>query len=312
MKIDQLGLLVTVVLAFSAPASLALTGQAGIREDMRAPQAGMLAEQSELRAEVRAGQAELGEAIRAGQAELRVGQAGLREETRSGQAELRAGQKELREEMGAGRAGLREEAGGVRDAPRGGGASHGCAGIPPGGVGAAGARTLRGSRLSRVLIAGCGDVGTALGLELVERGHDVFGARRSAHRLRAPLRPVPVDLTDRRGIERAVPAVDVVVYAVAAGSRDEEGVPACLRRRRLGPAGGAGGAVRASPPGHLRVEHLRLRRARRRVGRRDGAARAPRLRRREPGGGRAADAREPDPCHRGALRGESTAPAAAG
>ncbi len=109
MKIDQLGLLVTVVLAFSAPASLALTGQAGIREDMRAPQAGMLAEQSELRAEVRAGQAELGEAIRAGQAELRVGQAGLREETRSGQAELRAGQKELREEMGAGRAGLREE-----------------------------------------------------------------------------------------------------------------------------------------------------------------------------------------------------------
>ena len=75
--------------------------------------------------------------------------------------------------------------------------------------------------MSRVLIAGCGDVGTALGLLLGERGHDVFGARRSAHRLFAPLRPVPVDLTDRRGIERAVPAVDVVVYAVAAGSRDE-------------------------------------------------------------------------------------------
>ena len=75
--------------------------------------------------------------------------------------------------------------------------------------------------MSRILIAGCGDVGTALGLSLAERGHDVFGARRSAHRLPEPLHPLPVDLTDPREIERAVPAVDAVVYAVAAGSRDE-------------------------------------------------------------------------------------------
>ena len=75
--------------------------------------------------------------------------------------------------------------------------------------------------MSRVLIAGCGDVGTALGLSLGERGHDVFGARRSAHRLPEPLHPLPVDLTDARAIERAVPVVDAVVYAVAAGSRDE-------------------------------------------------------------------------------------------
>ena len=75
--------------------------------------------------------------------------------------------------------------------------------------------------MSRILIAGCGDVGTALGLSLAERGHDVFGARRSAHRLPEPLHPLPVDLTDARAVERAVPAVEVVVYAVAAGSRDE-------------------------------------------------------------------------------------------
>jgi len=75
--------------------------------------------------------------------------------------------------------------------------------------------------MSRILIAGCGDVGTALGLALGERGHEVFGARRSARRLPAPLRPVPVDLTDTRAVARAIPAVDVVVYAVAAGSRDE-------------------------------------------------------------------------------------------
>ena len=90
--------------------------------------------------------------------------------------------------------------------------------------------------MSRILIAGCGDVGTALGLSLAERGHDVFGARRSAHRLPEPLHPLPVDLTDARAIERAVPAVDAAVYAVAAGSRDEgayrrayvEGVSALL------------------------------------------------------------------------------------
>ena len=76
--------------------------------------------------------------------------------------------------------------------------------------------------MSRVLIAGCGDVGTALGLALGQRGHEVFGARRTAHSLPAPLRPVPVDLTDARAVERAVPVVDIVVYAVAAGSRDEE------------------------------------------------------------------------------------------
>ena len=76
--------------------------------------------------------------------------------------------------------------------------------------------------MSRVLIAGCGDVGTALGLLLCRRGHDVFGARRSAHLLPAPLHPVPVDLTDRGALEGAIPAADVVVYAVAAGRRDED------------------------------------------------------------------------------------------
>ena len=50
--------------------------------------------------------------------------------------------------------------------------------------------------------------------------------RRSAQRLPAPLRPLPVDVTDRRALERMIPPVDVVVYAVAAGRRDEE---ACRR-----------------------------------------------------------------------------------
>ena len=75
--------------------------------------------------------------------------------------------------------------------------------------------------MSRVLIAGCGDVGTALGLLLCDRGDEVFGARRSAYRLPPPLRPVSLDVTDRGEAERTIPGVDVMVYAVAAGRRDE-------------------------------------------------------------------------------------------
>lgn len=94
MKLDQLSLLATTVLAFSALAALVLTGQAGIREDMRALQATMLAGQAELRA----GQAELREELRE---EMRAGQAELRKETRAGQAELRAGQVQIREDLAA-------------------------------------------------------------------------------------------------------------------------------------------------------------------------------------------------------------------
>ncbi|MGC9386309.1 MAG: 2-dehydropantoate 2-reductase N-terminal domain-containing protein, partial [Hydrogenovibrio sp.] len=34
--------------------------------------------------------------------------------------------------------------------------------------------------MARVLIAGCGDIGCRLGLNLSEKGHDVFGIRRDA------------------------------------------------------------------------------------------------------------------------------------
>ena len=80
MKIDQLSLLATLALAFAALAALVLTGQAGIREDLRALQTDMLAGQAGLRGELRAGQAELREEMRAGQAELRAGQVQLRED----------------------------------------------------------------------------------------------------------------------------------------------------------------------------------------------------------------------------------------
>ena len=67
MKFEQLSVLTTIVIAFAALAALILTGQAGIRQDLRALQTDLLAGQAELRKEMQAGQAEL----RAGQTEFR-------------------------------------------------------------------------------------------------------------------------------------------------------------------------------------------------------------------------------------------------
>ena len=70
-----------------------------------------------------------------------------------------------------------------------------------------------------VLIAGCGDLGTEVGLRLAARGERVVGWRRSAERLPAAIEGVAADLT---GDLPPVPAdTDVVVIATAAGDRTE-------------------------------------------------------------------------------------------
>jgi nucleoside-diphosphate-sugar epimerase len=69
----------------------------------------------------------------------------------------------------------------------------------------------------RVLIAGCGYLGMALGRVLAERGDQVFGLRRRADGLPPPIEPVPADLLDLNALDRALPAgLDAVVYAAAA------------------------------------------------------------------------------------------------
>lgn len=73
----------------------------------------------------------------------------------------------------------------------------------------------------RVLIAGCGYVGTELGLRLAERGHRVFGLRRDPSDLPPPIEPVAADLLDHALVDR-LPRVDRVVYAAAAGASTPE------------------------------------------------------------------------------------------
>ena len=80
MKIEQLSVLVTVVIAFVALATLVLTGQTGLRQDLRALQAETLAGQAALRQEMQTGQAALRQEMQMGQAELRAGQVLIRKD----------------------------------------------------------------------------------------------------------------------------------------------------------------------------------------------------------------------------------------
>lgn len=74
--------------------------------------------------------------------------------------------------------------------------------------------------MSRVLVAGCGYVGTALGRELAARGDRVFGLRRDPSRLPREIVPVAADLADPRTLA-ALPDADAVVYAASAGEHSE-------------------------------------------------------------------------------------------
>lgn len=79
----------------------------------------------------------------------------------------------------------------------------------------------------RVLIVGCGDVGTELGLRLAARGWEVFGGRRSPEVLPPPITGVRSDLEGDLG---PLPAdLDVVVHAAAAGGRGVAGYEAVYR-----------------------------------------------------------------------------------
>jgi nucleoside-diphosphate-sugar epimerase len=79
----------------------------------------------------------------------------------------------------------------------------------------------------RVLVAGCGDLGTELGLQLAARGWEVFGGRRSPEVLPAPITGVRLDLEGDLG--ELPPGLDVVVHAAAAGGRGVPGYEAVYR-----------------------------------------------------------------------------------
>ena len=66
-----------------------------------------------------------------------------------------------------------------------------------------------------VLIAGCGELGTAAGLLLAARGHRVRGVRRQAELLPRPIEPIAADLADPDSLPPQ-PDVDVVIHTATA------------------------------------------------------------------------------------------------
>lgn len=75
----------------------------------------------------------------------------------------------------------------------------------------------------RILIAGCGDVGSALGLELIAAGHFVQGLRRTINQLPAGIHGIAADLTDPTTLAGRLPACDILLYSAAASQHDEAG-----------------------------------------------------------------------------------------
>lgn len=75
-----------------------------------------------------------------------------------------------------------------------------------------------------VMIAGCGDIGIRLGLQLSRAGWTVYGLRRQAASLPVPILPVKGDLAAVK-VPRSWPngSLDYLVYAAAASQHDEAG-----------------------------------------------------------------------------------------
>ncbi len=78
-----------------------------------------------------------------------------------------------------------------------------------------------------VLIVGCGDVGSRLARQMLARGWQVSGLRRSVAQLPEGVVPIAADLSDPT-IPAAWPeqAPDYLVYCVAASQHDEAGYEA--------------------------------------------------------------------------------------
>ena len=83
--------------------------------------------------------------------------------------------------------------------------------------------------MARILIAGCGDVGTVLGQRLHATGHVVWGLKRRPADLPAAIRPLAADLTDPASLNRLPPELDFIVYSAAAAGFGEAQYRAAYR-----------------------------------------------------------------------------------
>lgn len=76
--------------------------------------------------------------------------------------------------------------------------------------------------MARVLIAGCGDVGSALGVMLHQAGFEVWGLKRNPAGLPRGISGIAANLIDPASLEKLPPRLDYVVYTAAAGGYSED------------------------------------------------------------------------------------------
>jgi nucleoside-diphosphate-sugar epimerase len=78
----------------------------------------------------------------------------------------------------------------------------------------------------RILIAGCGDVGSVLALSLLQDGHVVYGLKRDTSSLPEGVLPVPADLTRPDSLANLPQDIDRLVFMPTPSSRDVAGYEA--------------------------------------------------------------------------------------
>ena len=77
--------------------------------------------------------------------------------------------------------------------------------------------------MSKILVAGCGDLGVELARRLAEAGHEVVGLRRSAKTMPAGVQLVTADVTSPSTLEPlAAIQPEILVYCVAATEHSDE------------------------------------------------------------------------------------------
>jgi nucleoside-diphosphate-sugar epimerase len=75
--------------------------------------------------------------------------------------------------------------------------------------------------MTNILIAGCGYVGTALGMRLAAAGHAVWGMRRAAEDLPPNIRHLAGDLSVPQTLQDLPPGLEVVFYTAAPNGADD-------------------------------------------------------------------------------------------
>ena len=83
------------------------------------------------------------------------------------------------------------------------------------------ARAAEREAMAKVLIAGCGYVGSALGAALVADGDVVYGLRRRVVSLPAGVQPIEADLAVPKTLRDLPDGLDFVVYAASPGGPDD-------------------------------------------------------------------------------------------